>query len=81
MSSRSGSLATRAVDGTPTLAEVRGWPAVVSVPRGGSAAGLSKSHSYELIARGEFPFKVLKVGGSLRVLTASIIRVLSGEEA
>ncbi|MFL6118882.1 helix-turn-helix transcriptional regulator [Actinophytocola sp.] len=42
-----------------------------------TAFGISRSHAYELITRGEFPAKVIRVGNRYRVITASIIRALS----
>jgi predicted DNA-binding transcriptional regulator AlpA len=54
------------------------WPAAVDVPRAASAFGISRSHGYELVARGKFPAKVIRVGTRCRVLTQSIVRVLSG---
>ncbi|GAB3902685.1 hypothetical protein GCM10029964_093510 [Kibdelosporangium lantanae] len=65
---------------TPTLAEIRErWPATVDVVVAGRAFGLSRSLSYDLVARGEFPATVIKVGGRYRVITASILRTLSDE--
>jgi predicted DNA-binding transcriptional regulator AlpA len=62
----------------PTLAEIKnGWPPAVPVPEAGAAFGLSRSYAYELVARGQFPAAVIKVGSRYRVLTESIIRVLS----
>ena len=64
----------------PTLAEIRDrWPATVGVPRAATAFGISRSYAYELISRGEFPATVIRAGGRRRVVTASIIRALSGE--
>lgn len=66
----------------PTLKEIRElWPATVDVPTAGIAFGLSRSHSYELVTRGEFPVKVIKVGSRYRVVTESIVEVLSSEAA
>ena len=66
----------------PTLAEIReDWPATVDVSAAGRAFGLSRSLSYDLVARGEFPATVIKVGGRYRVVTASIVRALSDELA
>lgn len=59
-----------------TLAEIAGWPATVSIPEANRAFGISNSHGYDLAARGEYPCKTIRVGGRIRVLTASIIRVL-----
>ncbi len=64
----------------PTLAEIKDhWPPTVDVPTAGSVFGLSRSHTYELIKRGEFPAKVIQVGSRYRVLTESIIRILADE--
>lgn len=65
---------------TPTLAEIRGWPATVDVPAAGLALGLSRSHAYALARTGQFPAKVLIAGGRLRVITASLLALLSGEQ-
>lgn len=63
----------------PTLEEVRMWPGVVSVAEAAQALGISRSHLYDLIRTGEAPVKVLKMGSSARVITASLIKVLEGE--
>lgn len=63
----------------PTLDDVRAWAATVHVARAATAFGISRSHAYDLIARGEFPAKVIQLGSTYRVLTASIVQVLSGE--
>jgi predicted DNA-binding transcriptional regulator AlpA len=64
----------------PTLPEIkRQWPPTVDVPAAARAFGVSRSHAYELVNRGEFPAKVIKVGSRYRVVTESIIRVLSDE--
>jgi predicted DNA-binding transcriptional regulator AlpA len=61
----------------PTLAEIRTWPATVSVPQAGTAWGLSRNQSYNMAKRGEFPATVSRVGNRYKVVTASIIRALS----
>lgn len=60
----------------PTLAEVRGWPATVSVPQAASALGISKSYLHALIKRHEAPVRVLPFKGRHRVVTASLVRLL-----
>lgn len=65
----------------PTLSEVERWPASVDVPTAATAFGISRSHAYELVARGEFPAKVIRVGSRYRVITASIVRALSDDAA
>jgi hypothetical protein len=61
----------------PTLDEIRRWPATVDIPKANMALGLSRAHGYALAQRGEYPARVLKVGGRYRVVTASIVRLLS----
>ncbi|MFJ2737660.1 MULTISPECIES: helix-turn-helix transcriptional regulator [unclassified Streptomyces] len=61
---------------TPTLNEIRGWPATVGVPEAARAIGVSKSHLYELVKRGEAPVTVLSFGARHRVVTASLLRLL-----
>lgn len=61
----------------PTLGEIERWPASVDIATASAAFGISRSYGYELVARGEFRAKVIKVGGRHRVVTSSIIRALS----
>ncbi|WP_405436685.1 helix-turn-helix domain-containing protein [Streptomyces avidinii] len=65
----------------PTLAEIRQWPATVSVVQAAPALGCSKSQLYELIKRGEAPVKTLSFGRRYVVITADLVRLLSGEES
>lgn len=68
--------------GPPTLSEIkRWWPPTVDVSRAALAFGLSRSHAYDLINRGEFPAKVIKVGSRYRVITESVVRALSDDLA
>lgn len=63
---------------TPTLTEIRtSWPPTVDVPTAALAFGISRSHAYDLVVRGQFPAKVIKVGSRYRVITESIVAVLS----
>ena len=62
----------------PTLAEIRKWPAVVSVPTAAPAIGCSRAHLYALINRGEAPVKTLSYGRRHVVVTASIVALLEG---
>lgn len=61
--------------GTPTLDEVRSWPATVDVTDAARALGISRSKLYALIQRDQAPVRVLNVG-SKRVITASLVRLL-----
>ncbi|MFF3377184.1 helix-turn-helix transcriptional regulator [Streptomyces sp. NPDC002680] len=64
----------------PTLADVRKWPATVSVTDAARAIGCSRSHLYERVKRGDSPVKTIAVGArSHVVITADLIRLLSGE--
>jgi predicted DNA-binding transcriptional regulator AlpA len=62
---------------TATLAEVRTWPGTVDVATAARVIGISRSHAYVLIKHGEFPAKTIKVGSRVRVITASLVEVLS----
>jgi predicted DNA-binding transcriptional regulator AlpA len=62
----------------PTLDVVRLWPATVDVEAGASAFGISRSAAYDAIRTGTFPARTLRVGGRIRVVTASIIEALDG---
>jgi predicted DNA-binding transcriptional regulator AlpA len=65
----------------PTLAQVRKWPATVSVHDAALALGVSTSAAYDWIKTGEFPCKVLTVRSRTRVITADLVRLLSQTEA
>jgi hypothetical protein len=60
----------------PTLDQVRGWPATVSVATAATALGCSTSHLYGLIQRGECPVRLLPLGGRQRIVTASLVALL-----
>ena len=63
----------------PTLAEVRKWPATVSVPDAARAIGCSASHLRDRVKRGESPVKTIPLGSRHVVITADLVRLLSGE--
>lgn len=63
----------------PTLADVRKWPATVSLPKAASALGCSARHLQERVKRGDSPVKTLPFGNRNVVITADLIRLLSGE--
>ncbi|WP_394614551.1 helix-turn-helix transcriptional regulator [Lentzea sp. JNUCC 0626] len=64
---------------SPTLHDIRSWPASVDIPMAATAFGISRSHAYELVARGVFPAKVIQIGNRYKVITESIVRALSAE--
>ena len=61
-----------------TLAAVRRWPAAVNVEQAATAVGVSRASAYQAIAEGTFPAKTVKVGRRIKVLTASLLKVLEG---
>lgn len=62
---------------TPTLDEVRGWPATVSLADAALALGVSRSQMYKLARASSAPVQILDLGAK-RVVTASLVRVLEG---
>jgi hypothetical protein len=65
----------------PTLDEIRRWPATVELwPRAAQAYGLTRWHAYALYRRDELPFRVLRLGKRLRVVTAEIVASLSVQD-
>ncbi|WP_253876857.1 helix-turn-helix domain-containing protein [Actinomadura rupiterrae] len=61
------------------LDELSGLPTVVSLTTAGRAFGLSRSYAYELARRGEFPCRILRIGGCYRVPTVELFATLRGE--
>jgi len=59
-----------------TLAQARRLPAVLDVAQAASVLGISRSSAYEAIKAGTFPAKTITVGRRIKVLTASLIRIL-----
>lgn len=59
-----------------TRSELLALPVAVDLITAARVLGLSRSTAYELAQRREFPCRVLRVGGSYRVPTADLLRVL-----
>jgi hypothetical protein len=59
-----------------TRAELHSLPVTVDIPTAARALGLGRSTGYDLARRGAFPCRVLRVGGSYRVPTADLLRIL-----
>ncbi|UDF20118.1 helix-turn-helix domain-containing protein [Rhodococcus qingshengii] len=60
-----------------TITELQSAPPTVSLwPTAGQALGIGRSHAYKLASSGEFPARVLRLGGTYRVLTADLLSVL-----
>lgn len=65
----------------PTLEDIRRWPATCDVTDWADAVGVSRTHAYDLAKSGNFPSKLIRVGGRrYKVVTASLIALLSGQE-
>ncbi|MFJ6571203.1 helix-turn-helix domain-containing protein [Streptomyces sp. NPDC091292] len=56
------------------------WDGTGSVADASRALGFSRAKGYDLVRRGEFPCRVLRVGHTTRVVTASLLRVLESGE-
>ena len=65
----------------PTLADIRKWPATVSIAKAATAIGCSSTFLYDRIKRGECPVMTIAVGARHVVITADLVRLLSGEPA
>ncbi len=64
------------MDAGLSLEDLRGLPAVVDLRTAARAFGLGRTRAYQLAARGAFPCRVLRVGGTYRVPTADLLAVL-----
>ncbi|MGV9422751.1 DNA-binding protein [Streptomyces sp. NPDC003656] len=60
----------------PTLAEIKTWPATISITRCALALGCGKSALYDQIKRGDLPVRTIRVGRRTAVVTASLVRLL-----
>ncbi|GAA1369994.1 helix-turn-helix domain-containing protein [Streptomyces beijiangensis] len=56
------------------------WSGTGSVKEASKAFGFSRAKGYDLIRQGKFPCRVLHIGRSTRVVTASLLRVLESGE-
>lgn len=59
-----------------TLAEVAVLPSVVDLVTAARALGIGRTTAYALAREGKFPCKVIRVGGSYRVATLEVHRLL-----
>ncbi|UOZ06891.1 helix-turn-helix domain-containing protein [Amycolatopsis sp. WQ 127309] len=59
-----------------TLAEVAALPAVVDLMTAARALGIRRTTAYALARGGSFPCPVVRVGGSYRVPTSGLLRLL-----
>lgn len=59
-----------------TQEELLALPVTIDVVTAGRAFGVSRDGTYDLLRRGEFPVRTVKVGRSRRVPRAELFRVL-----
>lgn len=59
-----------------TRAELLALPAAVPLETGNRALGIGRTQGYALAKRDEYPCKLLRLGGTYRVITASLLDVL-----
>ncbi|WP_395371382.1 DNA-binding protein [Streptomyces tubercidicus] len=61
------------------LEELLALPATVNVMTAGRALGIGRDKAYELIRAGGFPVRTLMLGGTVRVPTVELWKVLGIE--
>ena len=64
-----------------SLDEIRTGPPTVTVGTAAGCIGISKSYAYELIHRGDFPCRVIKVGTRYRVPRTALVALLDQVDA
>lgn len=62
-------------------AELLELPASVDLPTAGRAFGLGRTRVYELVRKGEFPVRVVRLGNKYRVPTAELLTALGIDPA
>jgi excisionase family DNA binding protein len=60
----------------PTLEELREGPPTVDVATSCALIGVSRSYGYELLERGEFPCRAIRVGSRWRVPKTALLELL-----
>ena len=64
------------MDRVPTLGEIAELPITLDVEMAGRLLGIGRTTAYRLVADGQFPCRVLPVGGQWRVPTADLLATL-----
>lgn len=67
---------TRQVRFDMTLGEIAELPTVLDLLTAARALGIGRTTAYALVRDGGFPCPVIRVGGTYRVPTAGLLRVL-----
>jgi excisionase family DNA binding protein len=65
---------------TPPIAQLRNGPPSVDLQTAAAVLGLGRTKAYEMARHGEFPVRVLRIGGSYRVPTAALLELLGISE-
>jgi hypothetical protein len=68
------------VSASKVIADLEAGPPTLNVPQVARILGVSKSGLYEAIRRGDAPVKTLRVLGRIKVITQSVIDLLTGED-
>lgn len=63
----------------PTLTEVLGWPATVSLTQAATAHNISPNTALEMRRKGTLPFETFQYGSRWMVRTADLLRSLGAE--
>lgn len=64
-----------------TVGNLLNLPPVTDIVTAGKAFGMGSTKAYQLAKADQFPCKVVRVGGSYRVVTADLLRVLGIQES
>ncbi|WP_194920163.1 helix-turn-helix domain-containing protein [Catenulispora rubra] len=59
-----------------TLSEVGDLPVVLDVEEAGALLGIGRTNAYRMVRRGQFPTRVIRIGGQWRVPTADLLHLL-----
>jgi predicted DNA-binding transcriptional regulator AlpA len=62
-----------------TVPQILALPAAVDLVTAGSALGLSRTTSYDLAKRGEFPVPLLRLGAQYRARRSDLLNLLGIE--
>ncbi len=65
----------------PVMDELRAAGPTIPLGLANRALGISKGHGYALAKRGEYPVRLLKLGGAYRVVTSELLALLGVKEA
>jgi len=69
----------RPVNNALTIDELRALPATIDLPTAARALGLGRTKAYDLAKRGQFPCRLLRIGGAYRIPTAELLRYVGIE--